>query len=155
MSVPAPIGPEPASEPVPTNLDLLRQFRRCAHLQRQVSAPKGGDRILIKLLTCGSVTQHALADLLERTPATLSQQLEPLEAAGLVERAPSPTDRRTVDVRLTPAGTAAAQHAVEERRRTADVLFGPLGDVDRRDLARILAALESSWRTAGRPARDR
>ncbi len=178
----------------PSTLALLQQFRRCAHLQRHTSPHNGGTRILVKLLANGPVTQRALADLLERTPATLSQQLEPLEQRGLVGRAPLETDRRTMVVRLTEAGVAAAHEAqarpatlsqqlepleqrglvgrapLETDRRTmvvrlteagvaaaheaqarrqqvADELFGRLDPQDRRDLLRILACLEDSWRS--------
>lgn len=136
----------PANEG-PTTLALLQQFRRCAHLMRHTSSHGGGTRILIKLLMNGPVTQCALADLLERTPATLSQQLEPLERDGLVERAPLESDRRTLVVRLTEAGVTAAQEARQRNQRVADELFGPLDDADRRDLLRILGTLEASWRT--------
>lgn len=136
----------PANEG-PTTLALLQQFRRCAHLMRHTSSHGGGTRILIKLLMDGPVTQRALADLLERTPATLSQQLEPLERDGLVERAPLESDRRILVVRLTEAGVTAAQEARQRNQRVADELFGPLDDADRRDLLRILGTLEASWRT--------
>lgn len=136
----------PANEG-PTTLALLQQFRRCAHLMRHTSSHGGGTCILIKLLMDGPVTQRALADLLERTPATLSQQLEPLERDGLVERAPLESDRRTLVVRLTEAGVTAAQEARQRNQRVADELFGPLDDADRRDLLRILGTLEASWRT--------
>ena len=111
----------PANEG-PTTLALLQQFRRCAHLMRHTSSHGGGTRILIKLLLNGPVTQRALADLLERTPATLSQQLEPLERDGLVERAPLESDRRTLVVRLTEAGVTAAQEARQRNQRVADEL---------------------------------
>ena len=136
----------PANED-PTTLALLQQFRRCAHLMRNTSSHGGGTRILRKLLLNGPVTQRALADLLERTPATLSQQLEPLERDGLVERAPLESDRRTLVVRLAEAGVAAAQEARQRNQRVTDELFGPLDDADRRDLLRILGTLEASWRT--------
>lgn len=136
----------PANEG-PTTLALLQQFRRCAHLMCHTSSHGGGTRILIKLLMNGPVTQRALADLLERTPATLSQQLEPLERDGLVERAPLESDRRTLVVRLTEAGVTAVQEARQRNQRVADELFGPLDDADRRDLLRILGTLEASWRT--------
>lgn len=140
--------PDPAApaDEGPTTLSLLQQFRRCAHLMRHSSSHGGGTRILVKLLLNGPVTQRALADLLERTPATLSQQLEPLERAGLVERAPLESDRRTLVVRLTESGVAAAQEARVRNQRVADELFGSLDDADRRDLARIVGILEASWR---------
>lgn len=136
----------PANED-PTTLALIQQFRRCAHLMRHTSSHGGGTRILIKLLLNGPVTQRALADLLERTPATLSQQLEPLERDGLVERAPwSPTG--------APWSCASQKPVLPPPRRRGNETSGwptncsaPLNGADRRDLLRILATLEASWRT--------
>lgn len=133
-------------QPPYDNLSLLRQFRRCAHLQHHASSSGGRNRILATLYERGPMTQRALAERIERTPATLSQQLEPLEAADLVVREPLPEDRRTVTVRLTPAGEQAALEALASRQRTADELFGALDERDRIDLARVLGLLETRWR---------
>lgn len=129
-----------------SNLALLRQFRRCAHLQHHASSSGGRNRILATLHERGPMTQRALAERIERTPATLSQQLEPLEAAGLVVREPLPEDRRTVTVRLTASGEQAALEVLASRQRTANELFGALDDCDRADLARVLGRLEERWR---------
>ena len=126
-------------------LELLRLFRRCAHLQRPVERT-GQNRILITLREHGGMTQRKLAEATQRSAATLSQQLETMEQGGLVVRRPNAEDRRTVDVALTPQGEAAAQGALDERRRTADELFGGLPASDRAALARILGTLERSWR---------
>ena len=129
-----------------SNVALLHLFRHCAHLQHQGRSPRGRTRILTTLLESGPITQRALANLVERTPATLSQQLEPLEKASLVERTPVPEDRRTVTVRLTPAGEEAAREAQADRERVANELFGGLSSEDRHELARLLTMLESQWR---------
>lgn len=126
-------------------LELLRLFRRCAHLQRPVERT-GQNRILITLREHGGMTQRKLAEATQRSAATLSQQLETMEQEGLVVRRPNAEDRRTVDVALTPQGEAAAQGALDERRRTADELFGGLPASDRAALARILGTLERVWR---------
>lgn len=126
-------------------LELLRLFRRCAHLQRPVERT-GQNRILITLHEHGGMTQRKLAEATQRSAATLSQQLETMEQEGLVVRRPNAEDRRTVDVALTPQGEAAAQGALDERFRTADELFGGLPASDRAALARILGTLERSWR---------
>ena len=89
------------------------------------------------------MTQRKLAVATQRSAATLSQQLETMEQEDLVVRRPNAEDRRTVDVALTPQGEAAAQGALDERRRTADELFGGLPASDRAALARILGTLET------------
>jgi MarR family transcriptional regulator for hemolysin len=53
---------------------------------------------------------------------TMTRMLDTLEADGLVERLPAPGDRRTKQLRLTPAGEAA----LEEIFEIADELRGRL-----------------------------
>lgn len=140
-----PIAAVPSADPAPSALDLLHAFRRCAHLQGAPKGSHGQGRILAFLLREGSHTQRELAERLERTPATLSQQLDAMEAAGLVARRTCEADRRTLVVSLTPAGEQAARAAVDERRRVAEELFGDLGDADRRDLLRLLEGRLARW----------
>ena len=50
-------------------------------------------------------SQAALADMLEIEPITLVRLLDKLEAAGLVERRPDPSDRRVARVAATARGS--------------------------------------------------
>ena len=72
---------------------------------------------------------------------TMTNQIDQLEAAGLVARQPDPEDRRVVMVALTGAGrqridAAMVDHAVDERR-----VLEPLTLDERADLARLLRLL--------------
>ena len=67
------------------------------------------------------------------TSGAVTQRLDRLEAEGLVRRTPSPTDRRGVEVELTPAG-----HEVLDRVLPAHL------DVE----GRLLAGLDEDQRTA-------
>jgi DNA-binding MarR family transcriptional regulator len=60
-----------------------------------------------------------------------------LESAGLVARAPHPTDRRQVVLRLTPQGQAVLK---EDRRRRDAWLSQQLRDLDADDLTVLRAA---------------
>ena len=133
-------------------LDLLRLFRQCSHAQRRANGCHGQNRILRKLAECGPMTQRDLAASIDRTPATLCQQLEAMEQAGLIERAKCPDDRRNVSVRLTPAGEEAAEEALRRNRALADALFGDLDSRDRAELFRILSGRLERWRVIGAAA---
>ena len=71
-----------------------------------------------------------MTELARRTNATLprlSHVVSRLEARGLVERCPSPEDRRATNARLTPAGwehlqEAAPGHAANVRHHVIDPL---------------------------------
>lgn len=84
-----------------------------------------------------------LGDLAARehlTSPTLVSHLDKLEAAGLVERVHShPTDRRRVELTLTPAG---AQMLEQLRERRTAWLAAHLEQLAPADLAAIAAAIE-------------
>ena len=142
---------EPAAPRVYTNIELLHLFRRCSHAQRSSREPHGQNRLLRTLAKHGPMTQRELAANVQRTPATLCQQLEVMEAAGLVERTKCPDDRRNVLVSLTAAGHTAAEEVAAEHRRRGDELFGELSDADRAELGRLLELLLERWAGAAEP----
>ena len=49
------------------------------------------------------ISQTRLAEILEMQPISVGRLIDRLEAAGLVERRPDPTDRRAVKLHLTDA----------------------------------------------------
>ena len=102
-----------------TNLMLLSLFRRCSHLQfHRLSRFQGQGRILGLLLQHGTLTQRELAELTQRRSATLSEQLERMESAGLLLREKNCSDKRNVDLRLTELGVQLAHEAERERQET-------------------------------------
>ncbi|GAA4149900.1 MarR family winged helix-turn-helix transcriptional regulator [Leifsonia shinshuensis] len=83
--------------------------------------------------TPGELAQHTMV-----TTGGMSKRIDRLEAAGLVSRRASTTDRRGRVVALTPAGleridAAIADHLANERR-----LVGELSPADAKELERIL-----------------
>jgi DNA-binding MarR family transcriptional regulator len=65
------------------------------------------------------VRQVTLADTLEIQPISLARQLDHLQDNGLIERRPDPSDRRAVQLYLTPAAEPVLdrlwKHAAETR----------------------------------------
>jgi len=89
----------------------------------------------------------ALFAALMVTSGTMTNRLQRLEAGGWVERLPNPGDARSMLVKLTPAGFALIDRAVEahvenERRILDGMTSTDLRTLDRQ-LARLLAVLES------------
>lgn len=79
----------------------------------------------------------ALADYLGSTRGTVSQTLIALEQKGFVVRSQSQQDRRSIDLKLTRAGTVVLKH---------DPLIGLAGDIARAtdgDAAALLATLQA------------
>ena len=64
-----------------------------------------------------------------------------LATQGLVTRAPSPTDRRTVLLRLTEAGTQTARRVLHAREEAVRQVVEALGEDQRSALEQLLPAL--------------
>jgi DNA-binding MarR family transcriptional regulator len=82
-----------------------------------------------------SRTVRELVGATGQRPSTLTGVLDRLERRGLVERAANPSDRRSILIRLTPAGRTHAQHvaaafAALEQRLPADDVRATLAAVD-------------------------
>jgi MarR family transcriptional regulator, organic hydroperoxide resistance regulator len=73
-----------------------------------------------------SRTVRELVDATGQRPSTFTGVLDRLERRGLIERRAYPTDRRSILVDLTPAGSAAAARVV-----------GAFADLERRIAARL------------------
>ena len=80
---------------------------------------------LFKISRCPTTTVASLARDLETDLASMTRALDRLEAKGLVARERSTTDRRVVQLALTPEGQAAAAQVPPV---LADVLNGHLTD---------------------------
>ncbi|MEA2389007.1 MAG: hypothetical protein QOG41_1780 [Thermoleophilaceae bacterium] len=76
-------------------------------------------QVLFELLRGGELTAGGLATVAEVSPASMTQMLDRLADAGLVERVRSDTDRRSVGARLTEAGRTVC----EERRAELEPLW--------------------------------
>lgn len=91
---------------------------------------------LFKLSLCQStITVASLARDLETDPASMTRVLDRLEAKGLVARERSTTDRRVVQIALTPEGQAVAARVPPV---LADVLNGHLSDFTHEEWQQLL-----------------
>jgi DNA-binding MarR family transcriptional regulator len=90
------------------------------------------------------MTPTALARLLMLSPAGMTNRVDRLEAAGLVERRPDPSDRRSSLVVLTSAGRALADAAVDDHVANEAELLSGLTAAERRTLDQLLHKLLAS-----------
>jgi DNA-binding MarR family transcriptional regulator len=75
------------------------------------------------------------------TSGAMTYRIDRAEALGLVERRRSTSDRRGVNVRLTPAGIASANRNVDLHMELGAKLVGAFEAEDARELLRLLKAL--------------
>jgi DNA-binding MarR family transcriptional regulator len=72
---------------------------------------------------------------------TMTGRLDRLEARGMIRRVPSPTDRRSVLIELTPAAVAVVDRVITEHVAREAEFLAPLTDRDRATLDRLLDKL--------------
>jgi DNA-binding MarR family transcriptional regulator len=90
-----------------------------------------------------TLTPTVLARMLMLSPAAMTNRLDRLERAGLVERSVDPGNRRSTLVALSAQGRATVDDAVTEHVANEARLLGGLTDTQRRtldDLLRLLLA---------------
>ncbi len=141
--------------------DVARLMRkRFEQNARDLRLTRSQCQVLAHLARNEGIPQGALADILEVEPITLTRILDRLEAGGLVERRPHPTDRRIRQLYLTAdahpllgdiftigaATRAEALDGVPEAER--DLLFDILATM-KANLLRKLDAERDVERKAG------
>ena len=132
---------------VDENNMLITNLRDISHLMRSLYEGKGSQRrILIVLNTKQSITQRELTKYLGIQPGSVSEVLAKLEAAGLILRSPSESDRRTVDISLTPSGRTAAQEAITQRRSRHQEMFACLSAEEKTLLLQLLQKINMDWK---------
>jgi DNA-binding MarR family transcriptional regulator len=76
----------------------------------------------------GPCTQRTLADALRVTPRNVTGLVDGLVDTGFALRAPHPTDRRALQLSLTPLGAATIARLKAGREELAGQLFGAVPD---------------------------
>lgn len=128
------------------DVTLLHLFHQCGHMLHANGKYRGQGRLLVQLLERGTLTQRELIQLTGRRSATLSEQLDNMEKAGLITRTRNEQDRRNVDVSLTPMGLEAAKNAQNAHIQRAHALFSVLNPEEKEQFFSLLQKLQVSWK---------
>jgi MarR family transcriptional regulator, organic hydroperoxide resistance regulator len=145
-----------------SDVDPLRVWFRFIRLQRRVSAAIAAELkplglsipqfdLLSTLTEAGGVTQQELAQRLYVTKGNVSGLVDRLVEAGLVERRPSPGDRRSHALHLTDDGRVIAERAMALQERYVRDTLGSLPASDLVALERLVLA----WRDSARKRESR
>ncbi|MDO3412158.1 MarR family transcriptional regulator [Saccharibacillus sp. CPCC 101409] len=118
---------------------------------------RGQGRVLALLKLKPEITQKELTYLLNMRNQSLGELLVKLERSGFIERTPSESDRRVMNVKLTEAGLEAANRA-EEQQQDNDRLFDFFTDEEQAELGgylkRLIEELEKKLAEQGFTGRD-
>lgn len=125
---------------------LTRTARRIHRSSAAELAPHGlthaqGRTLRIVADADGPVRMADIAARLDVVPRSATSMVDALCAAGLVERCADATDRRSVLVTLSGDGRRLLQRMRRARHRSAEEVFAPLSDEERRQLVGLLARL--------------
>jgi DNA-binding MarR family transcriptional regulator len=121
---------------------VLRHLTRIAGGSHEGPPMTATQRLaLIELLDGGPLRLNDLAARMGTTPPTASRAVDALDELGMVERTSDPTDRRALQIQLSPGG----RRAVQERQAKIYAAFRPaaarLPAGERKQLADLLARL--------------
>ena len=149
----APRRPKADSDPLALFTTLARTGLFLDALQRECLGDHGlsfPEYSVLRLLQRAPEHQRApslLAEQVVCTTGAMTKLVDRLQRAGLVERTPAPNDRRSVLVRLTPAGDQRADAAARSYRSGRERVLDRLGErkADRihASLRQLLAILEA------------
>ncbi len=99
----------------------------------------------------GAITQHALCKSTGMDPSTMVSTIDELEASGLVERRPHPSDRRAHALHITDAGRETLARGRRIARQAQEELLAPLNEEEREQLRSLLLRLAAAGRNVGKP----
>lgn len=140
----------PDLDPWPSGI-AARIFRLSTHLRRHAETwldPMGLSWETFEIITAlrrngapYEMKPTALYKATFLTSGAMTNRLDRAHAVGLIVRMDDPDDRRGVVVRLTPAGLALANEAIERYYAESSQLMGHLRVKQRTDLANLLREL--------------
>jgi DNA-binding MarR family transcriptional regulator len=114
----------------------------------------GHKLLLMELERAGPRTQAQLAGATGYEPPTITLSVRQLQAAGLVLRRPSPTDRRVTIVELSDEGRSLLPRLKAVWCRLAEQTVAGLASNSLDRLTEVLADLAMSLSTSWEPGRD-
>lgn len=114
-------------------------------LETHIHRPRGltlpGFRLMFKLWLLGPTQPVRLAEISAMSRSAVTNAVNTLVRAGLVERRAVPQDGRAVVVALTAAGETAVREAFAEQTRREQEWFSPLGPAEREHLTGLLTRI--------------
>jgi DNA-binding MarR family transcriptional regulator len=114
-----------------------------------------GAVVLRHVATNGPIRPAGIAERLRMLPSALSRQLNNLEEDGLVERVPSPGDKRGSLVRATRRGRALVRRIEQTEQQLLAEQLHDWSDTDLRRLVGLMDRLVHDLRTPVAVAEER
>jgi DNA-binding MarR family transcriptional regulator len=133
---------------VETMIFLYTESRRLTKEAARQHELTGPQLTVIKLLSgIGDLSLTELSESMQTRNSTVTGIIDRMEAAGLVRRVRSETDRRVVMIRLTPQGRALAGKVRIEPMHVFRTALEALSATEQKSLMKILSKLEEQVRS--------
>ena len=116
-------------------------FQHFAEAFGEIDLTPGQLGALVVIHANTGLSQSALGAALGVDRSTVVPLIDRLEARGLVVRAPSPRDRRSHALQLSPAGIQLLARAEAQVRAHEAVIAGRLSEAERRTLLDLLSRI--------------
>lgn len=133
----------------PSILYLVKQVQYRAYVRLEsILGPQGVTAVQFRILTTLSsrpnMSSAELARLYDVKPQTMIKQIALLETKGLIGRRVSASNKRLLELTLTPAGSAALQSLQTDTRALEEDLLGALDADDQARMRDLLMRLLES-----------
>jgi DNA-binding MarR family transcriptional regulator len=116
-------------------LYTVARINRLATQRVRLKLPFAQARLLAAIEDQGTARISDLAELDHCSQPTMTTQVRKLEDAGLVSRAPDPSDARAVLISITPHGVSTLAQVRAARSAAIDPYLERLDESDRQTLA--------------------
>ena len=90
------------------------------------------------------ISQHDLGLRTGIDPSSMVARMDALAEQGLIERSRNVEDRRSYEIRLSPAGRSLLTKLRKEAKAHGDRFFAPLTEKERKQLNQLLSKLAAS-----------
>lgn len=144
--------PTPMKRNVIQQLSLTYRAMMLA-FDAQVGHPLPRWRIILALAERGTCSQKFLAEHCRLDPASLTRQLQSMEALGWLTRATDPDDNRLTNVTLTAAGMTVYEEATPRRQAFFDEALEGMTPAEIATLESALGHLEAQFKTVATRAK--
>ncbi len=122
-----------------TQVAIFRHFARTVAAQTGITPGLLG--MLQVIAANPGLAQSRLAEAMEVDRSTIVKVVDQLQARGLIVREPSPSDKRSWGLRLTPAGAVELPRMQRLMQAHEDEFAAPLSPEERQQLIGLLARL--------------
>jgi DNA-binding MarR family transcriptional regulator len=135
--------PETGDEVVDALLSAAHRVRTRTDAELRAAGMSLARLKVLKLLCLGPAFMRDVGEALHIAPRTVTETIDGLESAGLVERRPDRVDRRRMQLTITPTGRARVIEAQARASRVSQDFTSGLDEADRDQLLDVLGRLGS------------